>query len=150
MYGLGGRRIGVTTLPPLGCVPLARTLFGHHEMGCVTKFNTDAQQFNQKLNSAATNLQKQYLDLKIVLFDIFTPLYDIIQSPSDHGKETYFFLSPFTSLIRTVLMVNRIYGRFCGSNKRVLWNRDSRGNLIVVQSKVNRNMSECHTVCVLG
>ncbi|GMI82109.1 hypothetical protein like AT3G16370 [Hibiscus trionum] len=85
MYGLGARKIGVTSLPPLGCVPLARTLFGYHEKGCISRFNTDAQQFNKKLNSAAANLQKQHPDLKIVVFDIFKALYDIIKSPSNNG-----------------------------------------------------------------
>ncbi|KAK8581190.1 hypothetical protein V6N13_144230 [Hibiscus sabdariffa] len=85
MYGLGARKIGVTSLPPLGCVPLARTLFGYHEKGCISRFNTDAQQFNKKLNSAAANLQKQHPDLKIVVFDIFKALYDIIKSPSNYG-----------------------------------------------------------------
>ncbi|OMO66485.1 Lipase, GDSL [Corchorus olitorius] len=85
IYGLGGRKIGVTSLPPLGCIPLARTLFGYHEKGCVAQFNTDAQQFNKKLNSAAASLQKQYPDLKIVVFDIFKALYDVIKSPSNYG-----------------------------------------------------------------
>ncbi|KAL4332816.1 hypothetical protein GQ457_07G031510 [Hibiscus cannabinus] len=85
IYGLGARKIGVTSLPPLGCIPLARTLFGYHEKGCISRFNTDAQQFNKKLNSAAANLQKQHPGLKIVVFDIFKSLNDIVKSPSKYG-----------------------------------------------------------------
>ncbi|KAL9463554.1 hypothetical protein AB3S75_001376 [Citrus x aurantiifolia] len=85
MYGLGARKFGVTSLPPLGCLPAARTLFGYHESGCVSRINTDAQQFNKKVSSAATNLQKQLPDLKIVIFDIFKPIYDLVQSPSKSG-----------------------------------------------------------------
>ncbi|OIW16879.1 hypothetical protein TanjilG_00128 [Lupinus angustifolius] len=85
LYGLGARRIGVTSLPPLGCLPAARTLFGFHENGCVSRINKDAQGFNNKVNSAATNLQKQLPGLKIVIFDIFQPLYDLVQSPSKSG-----------------------------------------------------------------
>ncbi|KAM7255619.1 hypothetical protein ACFE04_008517 [Oxalis oulophora] len=85
LYGLGARRLGVTSLPPLGCVPLARTLFGSHESGCVSRFNSDAQQFNKKINSAANSLKKQFPDLKLVIFDIYKPLYDVIQSPSKNG-----------------------------------------------------------------
>nr|KJB56728.1 hypothetical protein B456_009G138200 [Gossypium raimondii] len=85
LYGLGARKIGVTSLPPLGCVPLARALFGYHEKGCISRFNTDAQQFNKKLNAAAANLQKQHPGLKIVVFDIFKALYDIVKSPSNYG-----------------------------------------------------------------
>ncbi|KAK6914799.1 GDSL lipase/esterase [Dillenia turbinata] len=85
LYGLGARRIGVTSLPPLGCLPLTITLFGFHEGGCVSRINTDAQGFNKKINSAASQLQKQLPDLKIAIFDIFKPLYDIIKSPSNNG-----------------------------------------------------------------
>ncbi|KAA8540323.1 hypothetical protein F0562_024758 [Nyssa sinensis] len=85
LYGLGARRIGVTSLPPLGCLPAAITLFGFHQSGCVSRINSDAQNFNKKINSAATSLQKQYPDLKIAIFDIFKPLYDLIRKPSDSG-----------------------------------------------------------------
>ncbi|XP_020227207.1 GDSL esterase/lipase APG [Cajanus cajan] len=85
LYGLGARRIGVTSLPPLGCLPAARTLFGFHENGCVSRINTDAQGFNKKINSAAANLQKQLPGLKIAVFDIYKPLYDLVQSPSKFG-----------------------------------------------------------------
>ncbi|CAK9174538.1 unnamed protein product [Ilex paraguariensis] len=85
LYGLGARRIGVTSLPPLGCLPAAITLFGFHQPGCVSRINTDAQGFNKKINSAATKLQKQLPGLKLVIFDIFKPLYDIIRTPSNYG-----------------------------------------------------------------
>ncbi|XLU69669.1 hypothetical protein S245_028722 [Arachis hypogaea] len=85
LYGLGARRIGVTSLPPLGCLPAARTLFGFHENGCVSRLNTDAQGFNKKINSAASNLQKQLPGLKIVVFDIYKPLLDLVQSPAKSG-----------------------------------------------------------------
>ncbi|KAL2936506.1 GDSL esterase/lipase APG [Bienertia sinuspersici] len=58
LYGLGARKIGATSLPPLGCIPAATTLFGFHQPGCVARLNSDAQRFNQKLNSAATKLTK--------------------------------------------------------------------------------------------
>lgn len=89
LYKLGARRIGVTSLPPLGCLPAARTLFGYHERGCVSRINTDAQGFNKKINSAVSNLQKQFPDLKIAVFDIFKPLYDLVQSPSSNGKRHF-------------------------------------------------------------
>ncbi|KAG6792402.1 GDSL esterase/lipase APG [Populus alba x Populus x berolinensis] len=85
LYGLGARKLGVTSLPPLGCLPAARTLFGFHENGCVSRINADAQRFNKKINSAATSLQKQLPGLKIVIFDIYQPLYDLVQSPSKNG-----------------------------------------------------------------
>lgn len=93
LYGLGARRIGVTSLPPLGCLPAARTLFGYHDKGCVSRINTDAQQFNKKITSAASQMQKQNSGLKIVVFDVFQPLYDLVANPSRNGTIDLFSAS---------------------------------------------------------
>ncbi|KAJ4959307.1 hypothetical protein NE237_026418 [Protea cynaroides] len=85
LYGLGARRIGVTSLSPLGCVPAAITLFGQGQSGCVSRINGDAQGFNKKISAAVSTLQKQLPGLKIVVLDIYTPLLDVIQSPSKYG-----------------------------------------------------------------
>ncbi|KAL3375565.1 hypothetical protein AABB24_006832 [Solanum stoloniferum] len=85
LYGQGARRIGVTSLPPLGCLPAAKTMFGFHKSGCISKINRDAKQFNKKMNSTAIQLRKQLPGLKIAIFDVFQPMYDLVNSPSDHG-----------------------------------------------------------------
>ncbi|XP_074312491.1 GDSL esterase/lipase APG-like [Silene latifolia] len=85
LYGQGARRVGVTSLPPLGCLPLTKTIFGFHQSGCVGNINSDAKGFNKKINAATTQLSKQLPGLKIAVFDIYQPLYDLIQSPSNSG-----------------------------------------------------------------
>ncbi|KAI3865933.1 hypothetical protein MKW92_032961 [Papaver armeniacum] len=85
LYGLGARRIGVTSLPPLGCLPAMITLMGHGEQGCVARLNTDAQGFNKKVGAATVQLQKKFPDLKIAIFDIYTPFLDLVQSPAKNG-----------------------------------------------------------------
>ncbi|KAF5738830.1 GDSL esterase/lipase APG [Tripterygium wilfordii] len=85
LYGLGARKLGVTSLPPLGCLPAAITLFGFHKPGCVSGINADVQKFNKRIDSASKALQKQLPGLKVVIFDIYKPLYDIVNSPSNYG-----------------------------------------------------------------
>lgn len=85
IYALGARKVAVTTLPPLGCVPATITLFGHGSNGCVSSLNNDAQGFNRKLNAAVTSLSKKYPKLKLVVFDIYTPLYNLATEPSKNG-----------------------------------------------------------------
>ncbi|XP_068651679.1 GDSL esterase/lipase APG-like [Aristolochia californica] len=85
LYGLGARRIGATSLPPLGCLPATITLFGFGSNECVSNLNSDAQSFNRKINSATNQLQKQLSGLKIVVFDIYTPLYDLVKNPPKYG-----------------------------------------------------------------
>ncbi|EPS71085.1 hypothetical protein M569_03672, partial [Genlisea aurea] len=85
LYSEGARRIGVNSLPPLGCLPIAKTLFGFGQPGCVSRFNSDAVSFNRKLNAAAEQLKKQLPGLKLAVFDIYKPLLDLITKPGDNG-----------------------------------------------------------------
>ncbi|XP_020251263.1 GDSL esterase/lipase APG-like [Asparagus officinalis] len=85
LYGLGARKIAVTTLPPLGCVPASITLFGYGSNECVPRLNVDSQGFNKKLNAAVNSLAKQHPKLKIAVFDIYTPLKDLATDPSKNG-----------------------------------------------------------------
>ncbi|KAK3128394.1 hypothetical protein QOZ80_6BG0460950 [Eleusine coracana subsp. coracana] len=85
LYGMGARRIGVTSLPPLGCLPAAITLFGHGSNGCVSRLNSDAQSFNGKMNATVNSLSRRYPDLKIAVFDIYTPLHDLVANPAAQG-----------------------------------------------------------------
>lgn len=111
LYQIGARRIGATSLAPTGCLPLARTIFGQHESGCVSSFNTDAQQFNKKINAAASQLQKQLPGLKIVIFDIYKPIYDLVSNPRKYGivymfPHTICFLKPTLTHILISLLAS--------------------------------------------
>ncbi|KAJ8754037.1 hypothetical protein K2173_001935 [Erythroxylum novogranatense] len=85
LYALGARRIGVTTLPPTGCLPAAITLFGMGSNQCVERLNQDAISFNKKLNSTSKSLMDKLPGLKLVVFDIYHPLLGMILKPSDNG-----------------------------------------------------------------
>ncbi|PIN04250.1 Triacylglycerol lipase [Handroanthus impetiginosus] len=85
LYNLGARRIGVTTLPPTGCLPAAITLFGLGSNKCVARMNQDAVSFNNKLNTTSQNLKTNLPGLKLVVFDIYQPLQDLIANPGDSG-----------------------------------------------------------------
>nr|CAD1843120.1 unnamed protein product [Ananas comosus var. bracteatus] len=85
LYILGARKIGVTSLPPFGCVPAAITLFGHGSNQCVSRLNQDAKNFNWKLNATTISLSMQLPNLTIVVFDIYEPFYDLVTAPSKQG-----------------------------------------------------------------
>lgn len=86
LYSLGARRIGVTSLPPMGCLPGAVTLFGGGSTGCVERLNNDSLTFNRKLDSAADAVKRQRPDLKLIVFDIYQPLLDLVNNPTSAGK----------------------------------------------------------------
>uniref|UniRef100_A0A0D9WLY1 GDSL esterase/lipase APG n=1 Tax=Leersia perrieri TaxID=77586 RepID=A0A0D9WLY1_9ORYZ len=85
LYRLGARRIGVTSMPPLGCLPASIRLYGKGHNGCVARLNGDAETFNKKLNATVEALAKKHSDLKIAIFDIYTPLRDLSESPGSGG-----------------------------------------------------------------
>ncbi|XP_047088044.1 GDSL esterase/lipase At5g03820-like [Lolium rigidum] len=87
LYGLGARRIGVTSLPPMGCLPASVTLFGGggSNGGCVERLNNDSLTFNTKLQAASEAVKKQRPDLKLVVFDIYNPLLNLVSDPNSAG-----------------------------------------------------------------
>lgn len=76
----------MTTLPPAGCLPAAITLFGGGSNQCVARLNQDAINFNNRLNITSQVLQDELPGLKLVVFDIYQPLLNLIMKPTDNGK----------------------------------------------------------------
>ncbi|KAG2609409.1 hypothetical protein PVAP13_4KG036700 [Panicum virgatum] len=85
LYKLGARRIGVTSMPPLGCLPASIRLYGEGHGGCVARLNRDAETFNRKLNATVEALKGRHADLKIAIFDIYTPLRKLADAPVEQG-----------------------------------------------------------------
>ncbi|KAK2965375.1 hypothetical protein RJ640_024117 [Escallonia rubra] len=122
MYRSGARKIGVTNLPPTGCLPAAITLFGSNSNKCVSRLNRDAVSFNSKLNSTSQDLVNKFPGLKLVVFDIYQPLLDLIINPTDNG----FFESRKaccgTGTIETSLLCNaRSIGTCSNATQYVFW-----------------------------
>ncbi|KAL5709676.1 hypothetical protein ACHQM5_020336 [Ranunculus cassubicifolius] len=122
LYGLGARRIGVTSLPPLGCLPASVTLFGRGSNQCVPRLNQDAMSFNVKLNSATQNLLKRLPGLKMVVFDIYQPLLDLVNTPSTNGFMEARRACCGTGTIETSLLCNaRSVGTCSNATSYVFW-----------------------------
>uniref|UniRef100_A0A0A9EMS3 Uncharacterized protein n=1 Tax=Arundo donax TaxID=35708 RepID=A0A0A9EMS3_ARUDO len=85
LYKLGARRIGVTSMPPLGCLPASIRLYGKGSSACVPRLNRDAETFNGRLNATVKALKKRHADLKIAIFDIYTPLRRLAEAPTKQG-----------------------------------------------------------------
>ncbi|KAL9238926.1 hypothetical protein vseg_013293 [Gypsophila vaccaria] len=122
LYGVGVRKIGVTSLPPIGCLPAAITLFGAGSNQCVDRLNRDATSFNSKLNSCAQNLQTKLPGLTLVVFDIYNPLLDMIAHPIDNGFFEARKACCGTGTIETSLLCNaRSVGTCSNATQYVFW-----------------------------
>ncbi|KAH6762800.1 hypothetical protein C2S52_020233 [Perilla frutescens var. hirtella] len=88
IHSMGGMRIGVMGMPPIGCIPVDVT---SNSIGvkraCVSQHNSDAQDYNSQLKALTQSLQVSLSGTKIVYVDIYTPMMDIINNPKKFGME---------------------------------------------------------------
>ncbi|KAL4645514.1 hypothetical protein ACB092_02G240100 [Castanea dentata] len=87
LYALGARRIGVLSIPAIGCLPVQRTLRGGLQRSCSVSLNQAAILFNSKLSSQLDNLNKKLPAAKLVYMDMYYRLLNLIQHPTEHGFE---------------------------------------------------------------
>ncbi|XP_015577360.2 GDSL esterase/lipase EXL3 [Ricinus communis] len=81
LYDTGARRIGVFSVPPIGCVPAERT-----PTGCAENLNRAATSFNSKLSKSLASLGARLPGSKIVFMDFYADYLSIIQSdPNSSG-----------------------------------------------------------------
>ncbi|KAJ9146937.1 hypothetical protein P3X46_029150 [Hevea brasiliensis] len=87
LHGLGARRFGVLSLPPIGCVPSQRTIRGGLKRKCLDYANKAAILFNSKLASAIHALNSTFSDSNLIYLDVYNPLISLIQNPAKYGFE---------------------------------------------------------------
>ncbi|XP_010459698.1 PREDICTED: GDSL esterase/lipase At1g20120-like [Camelina sativa] len=87
LYEYGARQIAVLGTPPLGCVPLQRTLKGGLRRDCAQDINYASQLFNAKLSITLDELAKTLPNSNIIYIDIYSAFSHIIEYSSDYGFE---------------------------------------------------------------
>ena len=93
LHGAGARRIIVTGLPPIGCLPLQVTINSifpsQHwfQRVCNVQQNRDCEAYNTKLESQIQSLQARLKGAKVGYFDIYTPILDMVLSPDKYGNK---------------------------------------------------------------
>ncbi|KAI4296851.1 hypothetical protein L6164_036771 [Bauhinia variegata] len=84
----GARKIAVSGLPPMGCLPMMITFNPNNtylERGCIDKYSSISRDFNLMLQQELhlMQLNSSYYGAKIYYIDIYEPLTDMIQG---HGR----------------------------------------------------------------
>ncbi|CAH9067966.1 unnamed protein product [Cuscuta epithymum] len=87
LYSLGARRIGVFSVPPIGCLPSQRTLGGGKSRGCAENYNDAAKLANSKFSATLQSLSTTLPKSKLVFIDIYEPLLHIMLNPQQYGFE---------------------------------------------------------------
>ncbi|KAK8554841.1 hypothetical protein V6N13_118522 [Hibiscus sabdariffa] len=122
LYGLGVRRIGVFSTPPIGCVPSQRTLGGGIERECAEDYNVAARLFNKKLISVLNSFRTSMPDGRFVYIDVYNPLLDLIQNPQKFGFEVANKGCCGTGNIEVSVLCNQFNPLTCANvDKYIFW-----------------------------
>lgn len=95
IYSLGARKLSLTGLPPMGCLPLQRTLNLKNPHSCSEERNKVALKFNEKLKVSVVKLMIELPGLEVLYTDVYELLSQLITQPSQYGKflmDTHFNL----------------------------------------------------------
>ncbi|KAA3476305.1 GDSL esterase/lipase EXL1-like [Gossypium australe] len=122
LYGLGARKIGVFSTPPIGCVPSQRTLGGGIERACAEDYNVAALLFNKKLSSVLNSFKTSMPDGRFVYIDVYNPLLDLIQNPQKNGFEVVDNGCCGTGNIEVAILCNKLSPSTCTDvSKYIFW-----------------------------
>ncbi|XP_072970192.1 GDSL esterase/lipase At2g04570-like [Typha angustifolia] len=81
LHALGGRKIDVTSLPPMGCLPLTRLTNSKAVGFCNEEYNALARDFNVKLRRLVRRLNGELPGAKIVYGNVYDFFADVVQNP---------------------------------------------------------------------
>ncbi|CAH8385516.1 unnamed protein product [Eruca vesicaria subsp. sativa] len=87
LHGHGVRQIAVLGTPPLGCVPLQRTIKGGLHRDCYQDLNYASQIFNARLSIKLDQLAYALPNSNVFYIDIYSPFSDIMKNSQDYGFE---------------------------------------------------------------
>lgn len=84
MHKLGARRLVVVSVPPIGCMPIVKTLRGSTK--CVESYNNVALSFNTKAKEMLETL-KASLGITTTYVDVYDIILKAINNPKQYGIE---------------------------------------------------------------
>lgn len=121
LYKLGIRRMGVFSAPPIGCMPSQRTIGGGIQRVCAEDYNEAAKLFNSKLSSTLDTLSTRLPSSRPVCIDIYNPLLDLIQNPSNYGFQVVDRGCCGTVLLEVTILCNQLDNVCANYTKYVFW-----------------------------
>ncbi|XP_050204591.1 GDSL esterase/lipase At2g42990-like [Mercurialis annua] len=122
LYNLGARKISVTGVPPMGCLPLERTtnFIGRHD--CSEEYNNVALEFNGKLEGLVSEMNRNFGGLKILFTrNVYDTFYDIIRRPALFGFEVTGMACCATGTFEMSYLCNEHSITCPDANKYVFW-----------------------------
>ncbi|EPS67060.1 hypothetical protein M569_07715, partial [Genlisea aurea] len=138
VYSLGARKMALTGLPPMGCLPLERTtnFISGAGNGCKESYNAVAFRFNVLLNGIVLKLNRELPDVRIVFSNPYGIFKSIVRTPSLYGFEEASIACCSTGLFEMGYLCNDMNPFTCpDASKYVFWDSfhpTERTNKIIV------------------
>jgi phospholipase/lecithinase/hemolysin len=102
IYSLGARKLSITGLIPMGCLPLERATNFLDDHGCNEKYNIVALEFNAKLENMISKVNNELPQLKALSANAYDVLNDIITRPSFYGMFSLFTLIVYVMCVNSL------------------------------------------------
>ncbi|XWS36823.1 hypothetical protein CRYUN_Cryun20dG0118600 [Craigia yunnanensis] len=106
IYSLGARKLSLSGLPPIGCLPVQRST-NFEDLNCIEERNRVALEFNGKLKTSAAKLNQDLPGLKVFFADVYDLILQLITRPSEYGFEVTEEGCCGTGLFETGILCNR-------------------------------------------
>ncbi|KAK1326136.1 GDSL esterase/lipase EXL3 [Acorus calamus] len=122
LYALGARKIGIISLPPIGCVPSQRTIQGGILRDCSQPLNEAAMLFNSQISNELQTLNETLPGVKMILIDIYNPLLHMMQNAPSYGFEVYTNGCCGTGTFEVTMLCNSVTTTTCEDvSKYLFW-----------------------------
>ncbi|KAL2523735.1 GDSL esterase/lipase [Abeliophyllum distichum] len=145
IYELGARKISLTGLPPMGCLPLERTTNLISGRKCIQKYNKVAKDFNKKLRALVSTLNNELSGIHLVFSNPYDMFYEIIQNPESFGFENVAFACCGTGTFEMSYLCDEYNPFTCrDANKYVFWDSfhpSEKTNAILAAHAVTTTLS---------
>lgn len=97
MKSLGATRLVVVGVPPLGCMPIVKTL--QDQTACVESYNKVAASLNSKIREKLAILRRT-IGIKAAYIDCYDIILDAVNKPKKYGQ---YFASQAILALKQVL-----------------------------------------------
>ncbi|XP_059302392.1 GDSL esterase/lipase EXL3-like [Lycium ferocissimum] len=146
LFKLGARRIGLMGIPPIGCLPMQRTLGGGIiARGCVEEHNRAAQLTNTKMAVAIDLLSKTLPQSKLVFIDIYDLVTDFIVNHKKYGFEEVKKGCCGSGNIEVGMLCNKYSATCEDDTKYLFWDSfhpTEKGYRVLVDQIIKNNMNK--------
>ncbi|XP_073009144.1 GDSL esterase/lipase At1g20120-like [Typha latifolia] len=143
LVNLGARRVGVTGLPPIGCLPSQRTLAGGVLRRCAANRNDLAKKYNEKLKRELNRLTAKDSRAKLIYVDMYSVLLDLIQKPQKYGFRVSKRGCCGTGTLEVAKLCNRLCHVCSNVSKYLFWDSyhpTERAYKIIVDKIIQRDL----------